>query len=168
MQPYQRALLNQRIAMAFLFAATCLAAWPVVAVIGVIVVRGIGALSWEFLTTMPSKGMRAGGIFPAIIGTLELVGLTIIFALSNLPIMIWMLYSYLKEIPREILEAGGSGRSVVGSVYRDEKWNAEGSGDERGGVRELGGDLGVHVQSEGREGAGAGTKRGQGREVPFV
>ncbi len=33
------------------------------------------------------------------------LGLTVIFALSNLPIMVWMLYSYLKEIPREILEA---------------------------------------------------------------
>jgi sorbitol/mannitol transport system permease protein len=32
-------------------------------------------------------------------------GLTVIFTLSNLPIMVWMLYSYFKEIPREILEA---------------------------------------------------------------
>lgn len=32
-------------------------------------------------------------------------GLTAIFTLSNLPIMVWMLYSYFKEIPREILEA---------------------------------------------------------------
>ena len=32
-------------------------------------------------------------------------GLVIIFTLSNLPIMVWMLYSHLKEIPPEILEA---------------------------------------------------------------
>lgn len=32
-------------------------------------------------------------------------GLVIVFTLSNLPIMVWMLYSYLKEIPHEILEA---------------------------------------------------------------
>ncbi|SFB01645.1 sorbitol/mannitol transport system permease protein [Collimonas sp. OK607] len=32
-------------------------------------------------------------------------GLSVIFTLSNLPIMVWMLYSYFKEIPREILEA---------------------------------------------------------------
>ena len=31
--------------------------------------------------------------------------LTIVFTLSNLPIMVWMLYSNLKEIPNEILEA---------------------------------------------------------------
>jgi sorbitol/mannitol transport system permease protein len=33
------------------------------------------------------------------------LGLTIVFALSNLPIMVWMLYSYFKDIPHEILEA---------------------------------------------------------------
>ena len=32
-------------------------------------------------------------------------GLIIILFLSNLPIMIWMLYTYFKEIPHEILEA---------------------------------------------------------------
>src|SRR5215813_11665477 len=33
------------------------------------------------------------------------LALTIIFALSNLPIMVWMLYSHFKDIPHEILEA---------------------------------------------------------------
>jgi sorbitol/mannitol transport system permease protein len=33
------------------------------------------------------------------------LGLTIIFTLSNLPIMVWMLYAQFKEIPHEILEA---------------------------------------------------------------
>lgn len=33
------------------------------------------------------------------------LGLIIVFTLSNLPIMVWMLYSGLKEIPGEILEA---------------------------------------------------------------
>ncbi|MGY0196629.1 carbohydrate ABC transporter permease [Leptothrix sp. BB-4] len=32
-------------------------------------------------------------------------GLTLIFTLSNLPIMVWMLYTGFKEIPRDILEA---------------------------------------------------------------
>jgi sorbitol/mannitol transport system permease protein len=32
-------------------------------------------------------------------------GLIIIFTLSNLPIMVWMLYSHFKDIPNEILEA---------------------------------------------------------------
>ena len=79
--PYHRALVMQRIGFAGLLLATCLAAIPVVVVIGTILARGMGALSWGFLTTMPTQGMRAGGIFPALVGTLELVGLTVCFAL---------------------------------------------------------------------------------------
>jgi sorbitol/mannitol transport system permease protein len=33
------------------------------------------------------------------------LGLTIVFCMSNLPIMVWMLYSHFKDIPGEILEA---------------------------------------------------------------
>jgi sorbitol/mannitol transport system permease protein len=33
------------------------------------------------------------------------LGLIIVFTLSNLPIMVWMLYSHFKDIPPEILEA---------------------------------------------------------------
>ena len=33
------------------------------------------------------------------------LGLIIVFTLSNLPIMVWMLYSHFKDIPHEILEA---------------------------------------------------------------
>lgn len=34
------------------------------------------------------------------------LGLIIIFTLSNLPIVIWMLYSFFKDVPSQILEAG--------------------------------------------------------------
>lgn len=53
---------------------------PVVFIIGYIVVKGIPAISVNFLTQMPEDGMRAGGIFPSIIGTLILTFTTIIFA----------------------------------------------------------------------------------------
>ena len=33
------------------------------------------------------------------------IGLTIVLSLLNLPIIVWMLYTYFKEIPSEILEA---------------------------------------------------------------
>lgn len=42
-------------------------------IIGFIVIRGIGVINWEFLTTAPKDGMTKGGIFPAIIGTFYLV-----------------------------------------------------------------------------------------------
>ena len=76
-----RALATQRVAFALLFTATLLVGLAALATIGVIGVRGVEALSWEFLTTPPTQGMRAGGIFPALVGTLELVGLTVMFAL---------------------------------------------------------------------------------------
>lgn len=53
---------------------------PVVFIIGYIVVKGIPAISVNFLTQMPEDGMRAGGIFPSIVGTLLLTFTTIIFA----------------------------------------------------------------------------------------
>jgi len=80
-QPWRRALAVQRVAMVGLGAATALVLLPALLVIGLIIVRGIGALSWSFISTMPSHGMRAGGIFPALVGTVELVGLTVAFAL---------------------------------------------------------------------------------------
>jgi phosphate ABC transporter, permease protein PstA len=42
-------------------------------ILGFIVVKGAGVISWDFLTKAPEDGMTAGGIFPAIVGTLYLV-----------------------------------------------------------------------------------------------
>ncbi|MEA3328814.1 MAG: phosphate ABC transporter permease PstA [Candidatus Omnitrophota bacterium] len=43
--------------------------------------RGIGVISWQFLTQMPCEGMTAGGILPAILGTFYLIICAICFAL---------------------------------------------------------------------------------------
>ena len=46
-------------------------------------------------------------------------GLVIIFMLSNLPIMVWMLYSHFKDIPHEILEAARmDGANLWQEFYR--------------------------------------------------
>ncbi len=37
-----------------------------------IISRGSGAISWEFLTAFPRRGMTAGGIYPALVGSLYL------------------------------------------------------------------------------------------------
>lgn len=42
--------------------------------------KGIGVISWEFLTAMPKKGMTEGGIFPAIVGTFFVTIITAILA----------------------------------------------------------------------------------------
>lgn len=58
-------------------AVTGLAAFSIVAILivilGSIVVGGKDTLSWSFLTSAPTEGMTAGGVFPAIIGTVVLV-----------------------------------------------------------------------------------------------
>ncbi|NOZ29874.1 MAG: phosphate ABC transporter permease PstA [Chloroflexi bacterium] len=75
--------LVQRIGFIVLGVATFLVVVPILLVVGTIVVRGIGAISWEFLTAVPRNGMREGGIFPAIVGTLLL---TLGTALAAIPV----------------------------------------------------------------------------------
>ena len=64
--------LVQRLGFAFLGLITFVVVVPILLVIGVIVARGIVAINWQFLTTMPHGGMKEGGILPAIVGTLLL------------------------------------------------------------------------------------------------
>ena len=49
-------------------------------ILAFIVVKGIGVISWEFISEMPKNGMTEGGIFPAIVGTLCLVLVSMVFA----------------------------------------------------------------------------------------
>lgn len=70
---------------------------PILLVIASIVVRGIQAISWEFLFGMPRDGMKAGGIFPAIVGTLLLMLGT---ALAAIPVGVASAV-YLSEYARD-------------------------------------------------------------------
>ena len=54
--------------------------FPIVGTIIFIIFKGGSAISFEFLSGFPHDGMRAGGIFPAIIGTLYLTIGTAIFS----------------------------------------------------------------------------------------
>lgn len=73
----------QRIGFAILSLAALVVVLPILLVIGTIVMQGIGAIGWGFLTAMPRDGMKAGGIFPAIVGT---VLLTLGTALVAIPV----------------------------------------------------------------------------------
>jgi phosphate transport system permease protein len=77
----KNSLLTQKIVFALLFVATLLIVIPVGMIVVIIIQKGLPAINWQFLTDMPRQGMRAGGIFPAIIGTLYLVSGAILFAL---------------------------------------------------------------------------------------
>ena len=53
---------------------------PIIGLIAYIIAKGSPAISWQFLTAAPTDGMRAGGIFPAIMGTLYLTLGTALFS----------------------------------------------------------------------------------------
>ncbi len=72
---------TQKIAFFFLFLATLLIVVPVGLIVVIIIQKGFPAINWQFLSDMPRQGMRAGGIFPAIIGTFYLVVGAVTFAL---------------------------------------------------------------------------------------
>jgi phosphate transport system permease protein len=74
---------TQRIAFTLLTAIMAFTVLAILAIITYIFWNGLPAISLEFLSAMPSNGMREGGIWPAIIGT---VILTIGTAVIAVPI----------------------------------------------------------------------------------
>jgi len=72
--------LTQRLGFSLLTLVAVLTVIPIVAVVIYIAVQGAPAISWEFLTSMPRDGMRAGGILPAIVGTFYLTLGTAVFS----------------------------------------------------------------------------------------
>ncbi len=59
---------------ALFFLMTVMLVVPVALILGVLVIKGQSAVTWGFLTGMPTQGMTAGGILPALLGTIWLVG----------------------------------------------------------------------------------------------
>ena len=70
---------------------------PLLAIVGYLLYRAAPSLSWEFLVDVPRRGMREGGIWPAFVGTLYLVGLSLAVAA---PIGV-MAAIYLHEYARD-------------------------------------------------------------------
>jgi phosphate transport system permease protein len=89
--------IKEKFGFGVLLVATLIVVIPVLFIIWLIISKGWSALSWNFLFTMPREGMREGGIFPAIVGTLYLVIVSIAFAL---PIGV-MAAIYLSEYAKD-------------------------------------------------------------------
>jgi phosphate transport system permease protein len=70
----------QRIGFGLITTVAVLTVLPIVGTVIFILIKGGSAISPEFLTGFPHDGMRAGGILPAIIGTLYLTVGTAIFS----------------------------------------------------------------------------------------
>jgi phosphate transport system permease protein len=76
---------TQKLAVIGITSIAILVIVPIFLVIYFIVVNGIEAISWEFLTAAPRNGMREGGIMPAVLGT---VILTFGTAIASIPLSI--------------------------------------------------------------------------------
>ncbi len=72
--------ITERFGYGFITLMAVLTVIPIVAVVIYILAQGAPAISLEFLTGFPHDGMRAGGILPAIVGTLYLTIGTAIFS----------------------------------------------------------------------------------------
>ena len=53
---------------------------PILGIVLYIIYNGVSTLTWDFLTSMPTNGMKAGGILPAIVGTIYLTIGTAVFS----------------------------------------------------------------------------------------
>ncbi|HXV63259.1 MAG TPA: phosphate ABC transporter permease PstA [Vicinamibacteria bacterium] len=70
----------QRLARILFLVMTVFLIVPVVLVLGILVFRGSPAISMSFLFTNPTQGMTAGGVFPALLGTIFLVTMALVFS----------------------------------------------------------------------------------------
>jgi phosphate transport system permease protein len=66
-------VLREQVPIGLLALATLIIVAMLAVILGNVFMNGAGWISWEFLTTAPRQGMMAGGIYPAIFGTVFLV-----------------------------------------------------------------------------------------------
>ncbi|MBN1983457.1 MAG: phosphate ABC transporter permease PstA [Chitinivibrionales bacterium] len=71
---------TQFAAQSIFFTMAILMIVPLIAIIVYLLIRAMPSLSWDFLVDIPRRGMRDGGIWPAFIGTLYLVFISLAVA----------------------------------------------------------------------------------------
>ena len=74
---------NQRVQRLFkilFLLMTMLLIAPVLLILGTLIVKGGSVISIDFLFTSPTDGMTAGGIFPALLGTVWLVAVALLIS----------------------------------------------------------------------------------------
>ncbi len=77
----KRKIIVEKASYIFLLILTLVVIAFVLGIVIYLIVKGSGAINWEFLSQKPRAGMREGGIFPAILGTIYLIIGTLIFSL---------------------------------------------------------------------------------------
>lgn len=114
--------LKQKIAFSIFGTMSFIVVAILVIILGFIVIRGLSAISWEFLTAMPKDGMTGGGIFPAIVGTGCLVLGSMIFAfpigvLSGIYINEYLTENWLKKFIRMMTNNLAGVPSIVFGLF---------------------------------------------------
>ncbi|MES2529267.1 MAG: phosphate ABC transporter permease PstA [Bdellovibrionota bacterium] len=95
---------------------------PALIIIFWLFIKGFPALSWEFLTKDPIRGMTAGGIFPTIVGTFWLVVISVLVSCPLGVLAALYLSEYAKDgkvtriIRLAILNLGGV-PSIVHALF---------------------------------------------------
>ena len=86
-------------------------------ILSFIVIKGIGVISWEFISEMPKNGMTEGGVFPAIVGTLCLVLASMIFAFPVGVLAAIYMNEYVKDgWPKKIIKQMTNNLAGVPSI----------------------------------------------------
>ncbi len=76
----EKDLRTQRAYFALFGIMTAMLVLPVLIILTMLVVKGAPVISIDFLFTSPTDGMTAGGIFPALLGTIWLVLVALLFS----------------------------------------------------------------------------------------
>lgn len=76
----RRKLYQERLAKGIFFCMAAAMVVPLLLILGYLIVRAAPSLNLSFLVDVPIRGMKAGGIWPALVGTIYLVGLSLAVA----------------------------------------------------------------------------------------
>lgn len=93
----RKKILSENIAKLLFLSTTILMVFPLLLIIGYLFYKALPILSLDFLFTNPARGMRAGGIWSPLLGTIYLVGVSLLVAA---PIGV-LAAVYLNEYARE-------------------------------------------------------------------
>lgn len=77
---HRRKIVAERVAFSVFRALSAFIVTILIVLLAFITIKGAGVMSWDFITTPPSDGMKGGGIWPAIVGTFYLMVGSALFA----------------------------------------------------------------------------------------
>lgn len=77
---HRRKIVAEKVAFSIFRALSAFIVTILIVLLAFITIKGAGVMSWDFITTPPSDGMKGGGIWPAIVGTFYLMVGSALFA----------------------------------------------------------------------------------------